>query len=599
MHPRIARSFLYDSLVNLTTSLGTSLDKTIENQFALNLLDKGQLDNAYRGDWVARKAIDIPAKDSTRAWRAWQAKPDQIEQIEAEEKRLGIQQKLMLVQRWARLYGGAALVIGLGDDPTQEYNPERVSRGGLKFVHVVTRHNISTGEINWDVTSEFYSRPKYYTVTDQTGGLPTNIHPSRVIPFVGAELPDPALTSDGWGDSILQAVDDAIKNVASTTQNSALLVSEAKTDVVRIPDLMTNISTQEYKNRLTARFQYANVAKSVINTLILDKEEEWQRIQTDFSQLPELLRVYILIVSGAVDIPATRFLGQSPVGLNSTGESDTRNYYDQISAEQHTRISPTIVRLDDLIIRSATGGRDPNIFYNWNPLWQLSDSEKAVIAVQKATVFKIDYEAGLIDLEALRIGRQNQLIEDGTYPGLEGAIEEAENMEVEEPEELDEDLEEEEVVDARAQARDAKPRSLYVRRDVVNTSEILAWARAQGFRNIEDGLHVTIAYSRQPVDWLKVGEPFAGSKDGRMEIAPGGPRLVEELGTEGACVLMFGSSELCWRHEDIKRSGASWDFEDYQPHITISYDAGIDIRNVEPYRGKIMLGPEIFEEVEG
>jgi hypothetical protein len=37
---------------------------------------------------------------------------------------------------------------------------------------------------------------------------------------------------------------------------------------------------------------------------------------------------------------------------------------------------------------------------------------------------------------------------------------------------------------------------------------------------------------------------------------------------------------------------------EYQPHITITYKPGdVDIEKGEPYRGKIVLGPEIFEEV--
>jgi hypothetical protein len=55
---------------------------------------------------------------------------------------------------------------------------------------------------------------------------------------------------------------------------------------------------------------------------------------------------------------------------------------------------------------------------------------------------------------------------------------------------------------------------------------------------------------------------------------------------------------LSWRHEDIKRAGASWDHPQYQPHITISWKAAdVDLEKVEPYRGKIVLGPEIFEPI--
>jgi hypothetical protein len=52
----------------------------------------------------------------------------------------------------------------------------------------------------------------------------------------------------------------------------------------------------------------------------------------------------------------------------------------------------------------------------------MSDTEKAAITLQKAQAFKIDADAGLVPPEALRVGREDQLIEDGVYPGLEAAL---------------------------------------------------------------------------------------------------------------------------------------------------------------------------------
>jgi len=86
---------------------------------------------------------------------------------------------------------------------------------------------------------------------------------------------------------------------------------------------------------------------------------------------------------------------------------------------------------------------------------------------------------------------------------------------------------------------------------------------------------------------------------GELKIGPGGPRVVEPLGPKGAVVLFFASSELSWRHHEIVEAGASWDYESYQPHITLTYNPpeGLELDDVEPYRGPITLGPEIFEEV--
>jgi phage-related protein (TIGR01555 family) len=85
--------------------------------------------------------------------------------------------------------------------------------------------------------------------------------------------------------------------------------------------------------------------------------ERWEQKQISFAQLPELIRQYLQIASAAADIPITRMLGESPGGLNSTGDADLRNYYDNVSARQKTELAPALNRLDEIIIRSALGAR--------------------------------------------------------------------------------------------------------------------------------------------------------------------------------------------------------------------------------------------------
>jgi len=143
----------------------------------------------------------------------------------------------------------------------------------------------------------------------------------------------------------------------------------------------------------------------------------------------------------------------------------------------------------------------------------------------------------------------------------------------------------------------AAPRPLYVSRAVVNAAEIIAWAESQGFTDIVPDLHVTLLYSKRPVDWMKMGENWSGDGKGQVTIQPGGPRLVEPLGAATA-VLLFSSTDLQWRHRNMIEAGASSDYPEYQPHITITYGDAPDLATVEPYRGKIVLAPEQFEEIE-
>jgi len=411
-------SMLFDSLRNLLSGMGTRGDKSSFTRFHTVEMTRQQLESAYRGDWIARKVVDIPAQDATREWREWQAERADITALEEAERGFNLQKKLRQALTRARLHGGSALIMGIGQGEAGDpLDVAAVKKGDLKFVHVVSRHGITVGEVEGDVTSPLYGEPRYYATADGQ----SRIHPSRVVRLIGAERPDDA--GQAWGDPVLQVVADAIKAAGTVAGGVASMVQEAKVDVVRVPGLTEGLADPAYEQRLKQRFGLAAEAKSIYDILLLDKEEEWQRISTSFDGLPDVLQMYLMIASGAADIPATRMLSQSPKGLNATGDSDTRNYYDRIKTEQKTEIGPALARLDEVLIRSALGARPAELHSVWSPLWQMDEAQGAEVASKKAATFKVDVDSGLIPGDVLAEARLNQLIEDGTYPGLEATLE--------------------------------------------------------------------------------------------------------------------------------------------------------------------------------
>lgn len=600
----------FDSLTNLVSRLGTDRDKAAATIYGLTTLTDDQILAAYKTAWLPRKIVDIPAFDSVRAWRDWQAKPDQIEAIEAEEKRLGVKAKVLLARKRARLWGGAAILIGTGDANTEApIDVERVTKGGLRYLAVFNRRQLTGHEIERDPESEWFGKPKLYQL-QSTGGQVLGIHPSRLVIFTGNEPADEDLDASaqqGWGDSVLQSTLDAIKQADSTAANVASLVFEAKVDIIRVPNFMQGLGSEEYRQRLIERYTLAATAKGINGTLMLDKEEEYETKQASFATLPDVMDRFLQIVSGAADIPATRLLGQSPAGMNATGESDLRNYYDRLSAAQELEMEPAMSVLDECIIRSATGARDKDIHYQWAPLWGMSEKEKADVFKTKADAARVIAGSGqqpIIPIEALSDSFVNAMVEDGSLPGLEAAIEEYGTLAEQEPS-LEEQaaaaaLEQQKQQQASGQQEERRPtgdaasRTLYVSRKVKNGADILAWAKAQGFESTlpAEDLHVTITYSRSAVDWMTIGEAWQSE----MKLPAGGPRLMERFGE--ATVLLFKSTELEWRHEIMREAGASWDHAEYQPHITISYADRRSLDEIEPYQGEIVLGPEIFAEVD-
>jgi phage-related protein (TIGR01555 family) len=412
----------WDSFRNLVANLGTSRDKQGSGEYVLTTLTSEVLSAIYRTSWMGRKVVDIPANDATRKWREWNAEADQIEAIENEEKRLHLQQKTRRALQKARLYGGAAIYFSIeGDDPALPLDPATVSEGSLSFITVLDRTILTPGEPETDPIAENFGKPMWYEVTSATGNI-QRIDPSRLVIFIGNEtlVESGSGTHElGWGDSVLQAAYEAVRNSDSIASNSASLVYEAKVDVLQIPDLANIMANPRTRELLETRVQLSALLKGNNGMLIVDGEEEYSQKHFNFNGLPEIGYQALQSVSGAADIPLTRFLGQSPGGLNSTGESDLKNYYDAVNSTQTLVLTPAMERLDEALVRSALGDYPEDITFTWSSLWQMTDDQKADISVKSAQMIKALAESGLFFDEDLAEAAANVLVEHSILPSFE------------------------------------------------------------------------------------------------------------------------------------------------------------------------------------
>ncbi len=615
---RLKTGAFLDGLKNFVANLGTARDKAAGSEYELKLLTDGELLSVYRTSWLAQKIIDVPASDECRRWRNWQSSAENTVKMEEEENRLMLQQKVLQARIAARIFGGSVIYIGVGDqNPMAPLDPKTVKKGGLKALTIFPRSVLSRGDIDYDINSEGFGRPKWWELS--VGSMShIRVHPSRFVFFFGHRIPNNSSYEEfDWGDSVLTSVMQTIIQTDSAMANLASLIFEAKIDVLSIPDLMSNIDDPQYRKDLDTRLAVANMGKGNNGMFIMDAEETYNQKKMNFATLPEVMDRFFQYSAGAADIPMTRLFGMSPGGMNSTGDSDLINYYDRLQASQKLETGPALRLLDEVLIRSAIGHRPREIQYAWRSLWQSSEVEEAEMTEKLAKSMADIKATGLFSQEVLFKLAVAVFGERGAMKSL-GSIT-AITPNAMKPEAV--------VVDPLAAANDpnapppkpgeAKPAvpaaparpglravgdskvaSLYVSRKVLNANEILSWAKEQGFTSalLPDDLHVTVVFSRESIDWMKLGQAYgADSKDGKITISAGGPRFVDRLGD--AVALCFASSALSWRHEDAKFAGASTDFPDFQPHISISYKFEGDIALVKPYTGPIELGPEIFEEV--
>lgn len=426
--PRVTAN---DGLINLVANLGTSRDKASGSYYDFPIINLQEIINAYRGAWLPRKIVDIPALDATRAWREWQGNAAEVTALDNEEQRLDIRRKVKDAITRARLTGGAAIFIGTGDsDLSKPLDLNRIGRGGLKYLTVLSRNQLAPGPLERDVESEWFNKPSFYTLMMAQAQVPESvigtmqIHPSRLAMFHGVPPADEGYVGSlqGWGEPVLLSIMQAVKNMDATTANVASLVFEAKVDTIGIPNLMMNISDPDYEAKLRTRMLAAETSKGVNGTLLHDAQETLGQKTATFSGLQDILDRMMQLVSGAADIPATRLLGQAPAGMNATGESDLRNYYDRVAAMQTLEMQPQMYRMDEALIRSALGTRPPELYFRWSSLWQTSAKDRATIGLQSAQAVQALKATGLIPDEPLAHSVVTMMTENGVMPGLEGAV---------------------------------------------------------------------------------------------------------------------------------------------------------------------------------
>jgi phage-related protein (TIGR01555 family) len=422
---------MFDSFFNLVAQLGTQKDKRAHGQFGYREINDAELENMYEFDWLSGKVIDIPVDDATRNWRTITAPSieTQLETIRDAEKEIGVKMVFNEAQKWADLYRGSIAVMMIkGDqDVSEPLNLEAIGVGDLEGLEVFDPTQVSPHIENMnDITLPYFRKPSHYSI-DGTH----QIHTSRVLKFHGVKLPWKAQARRGyWGSSRLQRFYDALRNSRSVVDSIASMVFEAKLDVISVPSLYQELASPNGMTKIIERFRLADQVKSFNNTLLLDSKEVFQRNNTSFAGLGELMTQYMVQNSAAADIPVTRLFGQSAKGLNATGDGDRENYDNRLQSDQEVKLEPQIEQFDQVFARSVLGRMPDDWKSKWNPLHTASDEERANIEDKNSQRDERYLRNGVVTERIVAA----ELQENGVYGGIDDEyIEELEELENVEP----------------------------------------------------------------------------------------------------------------------------------------------------------------------
>lgn len=387
----------FDTFQSFMAKVGINQDNiTTGGNYGFNPISRQRmmLEWMYRGSWVAGMAIDLKADDMTRAGvnLMGELDPADARAMEEEVIALKVWQKVNETIKWSRLYGGAIGVMLIdGQDPSTPFNVDRVGDRAFRGVLPLDRWQLepSLNEVVDELGPDL-GMPKYYKVNMNAPAYRgKKIHYSRCLRLTSVTLPfNQAATENLWGISELERLYDRLVAFDSATQGAAQLVYKAYIRTYSIEQLREIIGNGG--KALESLVKYVEMMRkfqSIEGITLLDTKDKFEgHTPAAFGGLSDCLVQFGQQISGALQIPLVRLFGQSPAGLNATGESDLRMYYDGILQKQVADLQIPVTLMYRGVAKSLGINLPDGFGVQFKPLWQLTDKERADIKIGRAHV---------------------------------------------------------------------------------------------------------------------------------------------------------------------------------------------------------------------
>jgi hypothetical protein len=380
-----------DSFQNFAAALGIGTSNLMSNStYGFNPITRIRtlLEWIHRGSWLGGVAVDLVADDMTRAGVdiKGELEPDQIEELQENIVAKSVWSAINDTEKWARLYGGALGVILIdGQDPATPFKVERVGKGGFRGLLPLDRWMVepSLEDLVQDY-GPFMGMPKFYRVTTDAPALHgKKIHYTRCLRLEGIRLPYwQRMMENLWGLSVIERLYDRMVPFDSASMGAAQLAYKSYLRTYKIKGLRQLIAAggPAYQG-LLKQVQFMRETQSNEGITLLDGEDEMETLTApNFSGLSDVLLQMGQQLSGALQIPLVRLFGQSPAGLNSTGESDLRMYYDGIKQAQERDLRNPLTTIYRAEAQSSGIALPEGFRLDFRPLWQLTEQQKAEIA---------------------------------------------------------------------------------------------------------------------------------------------------------------------------------------------------------------------------
>ena len=416
----------------------------------------------YRENWLAKRIIDMPCEDMTRAWyRLSTGLPEaELHRLKRLEAKHSVKQEIANAIRWARLYGGAlALIVIRGEERRLDLplDTDVLMPGCFQGLLVLDRAQgiEPSTELVRDLDDPDFGLPMFYTVTLDTeqgwenpaaadteqaerrgrfcssafggtsrsrplvplpasssdqmiaeDGYPTptrvRIHHSRVLRFIGRELPRmETIAENYWGASELEHIWEELQKRSATSANIAQLIFQANITTLKMGNLGEHLAfgDENMRNTLLETLQNENRLRTSYGLQLMSSDDSLENHSYSFGGLSEIYEAFMMDMAGAAEIPATKLFGRSPQGMNSTGEADLRNYYDTIAQMQERHLRPALEKLLPVMAISCWGYAPEDMEIIFEPVMTTSPAERAELVQKMSSDVITAFQAGLLSRE--------------------------------------------------------------------------------------------------------------------------------------------------------------------------------------------------------
>lgn len=421
---------VHDAFSNPTYRLGAGTQNPLEaTEYPLTRLTDNYalLNSLYRSNWVVQNVVQIIPDDMLREWYTITGiTPEDAQALVRVERSTQIRNRIADGLRWGRLYGGAGgiiLIRGHEDRMDTPLELDEVLPDTFTGLYVFDRWSgISpSNTLVEDMSDPDFGLPEYYEVISSEMNFETKIHHSRVVRFVGRELPYMEKIAElWWGESEVEALYQDVVKHDNVAYNMAALTFHANVDTMEIDNLdqLFGLSSSEQQKRFWNLMQAQSVVKSNFGTRLVNKGDNMTSTQYTFAGLKDVYDAMALELSGASRIPMTKLFGRAPSGMNATGQSDLQNYYDFIDTLRESKLRPVLERIMPIMCMSAFGAVPEGSDIVFPPLWSPSAKETAEIAEKKVNAIIASYQAGLLTLGQAQYELKSLTSTTGLFDGI-------------------------------------------------------------------------------------------------------------------------------------------------------------------------------------